>query len=68
MTTSRAAKYDDIMTQRITQVMEEKRQLQAALAIVDVIFEIVDAIREAAAVDEELRFFTTEATYGLSAL
>ena len=38
MTTSSATKYDDIMTQRITQGMEEKRQLQAALAIVDVIF------------------------------
>ena len=44
------------MTPRITPVIEEKRQLGAAVAIVDVIFEIVEAIKNAAAADEEVRF------------
>ena len=38
------------------QVVEEKRHLQAAVAPVDVVFEIVDAIKEAAVADEEVRF------------
>ena len=38
------------------QVMEEKRHLQAAAALVDVVLEIVDAIMEASAADQEVRF------------
>ena len=44
------------MTPTITPIIEEKRQLGAAVAIVDVIFEIVEVIKKAAAADEEVRF------------
>ena len=36
--------------------MEEKRHLQAAVALVDVVLEVVDAIMEASAADQEVRF------------
>ena len=44
------------MTPTITPIIEEKRQLGAAVAIVDIIFEIVEVIKNAAAADEEVRF------------
>lgn len=48
--------YDDILTRRITQVIEEKRQLGATVASVPyVISEIMEAIKKAGAADGENR-------------
>ena len=38
------------------QVVEEKRHLQAAVALVDAVLEVVDAIKDAAPSNEEVRF------------